>query len=360
MPPEELLQFRPNELGVVPIFMYHNIIPDDAPRDSSVDPFMYRTYDEFWGDMLWLYEHDFYLVGMNQLVSGNYDIPLGKHPVVFTFDDGTSLHMSATEDANGNLVVDPNCAVGIMERFYAEYPDFGRGAHFGLVPGNKFSWPANDQDDLFEKKVHWMIERNYEIGNHTMDHGDLSANDIETFAWTVSGPVIWADEFMGADHPMNASRILTLPFGIYPTEGDNPEKVDMIKNGFDYEGNHIQLRGVLRLNGGSSASVWSTEWDPYALPRIPVQDDPRDDTLGEFKNAVESSPDRYYSSDGNPDTVTVPWPLPESLVGTLNKDAVIASGKQLVKYDPRDGRIYPPSRQHRLAPIDIRRYIDGT
>ncbi|MCO5219577.1 MAG: hypothetical protein M9909_12195 [Thermomicrobiales bacterium] len=357
MSAEEYLRYRPNELGFVPVLMYHNIVAEDAYQDPRVDPFMYRTYDQFWNDMLWLYEHDFYLVGMNQVVSGNYDIPLGKHPIVFTFDDGSSLHFSAQLGDDGELIIDPNCAVGLMERFYEQYPDFGRGAHFGLVPWHKFSWPQFEEDDLFETKVQWLIDHNYEIGNHTLTHDDLTAIDLDEFARTISGPAIWADEFMGADHPMNATRVLTLPFGMYPTEEDQPERVDMLANGFDYDGYHMQLTGVLRLNGGSTRSMWSTNWNPFALPRIPVQDD----VFDEFKSVVLEDPGRYYATDGDPETVTIPWPLSEGLTGTLNRDAIRDAGLDLVKYDPRDGRIYKPDRHHKMTrqpvSLDVRRYV---
>ena len=336
---EELVAHQPNELGRVPVFMYHNIVPNDAPRDPNMDPFMYRTYDEFWNDMLWLYEHDFYLVGMNDLISGNLDVPLGKHPVVFTFDDGSSLHFSYIENAQGEQVIDPNCAVGIMERFYEQYPGFGRGAHFGLVPGNKFSWPANDQDELFDEKVQWLIENDYEIGNHTLTHANLLEMEDAEFARTISGTVVWADELMGADHPGNAARVLTLPFGMGPDPDKHPSKYELMPGLMNYEGPQIQLSGVRALAGGSSEVPWSQEWDPFSIPRLPVQDD----VLDMFKDVHLEGENPYYTSDGNVDTVTVPWPLPKAQWGKLNKDAVHGAGKQLVKYDPDNGR---PVKDH--------------
>jgi hypothetical protein len=44
-----------------------------------------------------------------------------------------------------------------------------------------------------------------------------------------------------------------------------------------------------------------------------------------------------YTSDGNPDTVTVPDPLPGSLDGALDPDLIAASGKTLIQYDPGTG-----------------------
>lgn len=330
------MDVAPNELGRVPVFMYHNIVSDDAWRDPSVDPYMYRTYSQFWDDMLWLYEHDFYLVGMNQLISGNFDVPMGKHPIVFTFDDSSSLHFSVTELEDGTMEIDPNCAVGIMERFYAKYPDFGRGAHFGIVPAHAFSWPQHEEDEYFPWKVQWLIDNGYEIGNHTLSHPNLAEIDDENFAWTVSGPVIWADELMGADHPLNATRVLTLPFGIEPKPDTNANKVAMMEDGFDYEGHHVKLTGVLELTGGSAEVPWSALWDPYSIPRLPVQDD----ALEVFKSVHLEGENPYYTSDGNADMVTIPWPLPKAQWGKLDESAATSVGKSLVKYYPQDGRVF--------------------
>lgn len=333
--PDEYVHHQPNELGRVPVFMYHNIVSNDSSRDSSVDAYMYRTYDELWNDMLWLYENNFYLVGMNDLIGGNLDVPLGKHAVVFTFDDSSSLHFSLIENEDSELIIDPNCAVGIMERFHAKYPDFGRGAHFGMVPAHKFSWPQHEQDDYFDMKMQWLIANGYEVGNHTLSHPDLAEISDENFAWTVSGPVIWADNLMGADHSANATRVLTLPYGIKPQEEEHPLKVGMMLHGFEYEGSHIQLIGVLELNGGSSEVPWSNQWDPFSIPRLPMQDD----VLELLKDVHLSGENPYYTSDGNLDIVTVPWPLPKMQEGKLSTRAVDATGKSLIKYDPDSGRL---------------------
>jgi hypothetical protein len=163
--------------------------------------------------------------------------------------------------------------------------------------------------------------------------------DDAEFARTVTGTVVWADEFMGADHPANATRVLTLPFGIGPTPDDHPSKYQLMTGVMNYEGHQIQLTGVLELAGGSSENPWSLAWDPFSIPRLPVQDD----VLDLFKEVHLESENPYYTSDGNVDTVTVPWPLPKAQWGKLNKAAVHESVKLLVKYDPDNGQ---PVKHH--------------
>lgn len=334
----DYLLHKPNEIGRIPIFMYHNIVPEGTPRDSSVGEYMYRTYDEFWNDMLWLYEHDFYLTSMWDVVNGTIDIPAGKHPIVFTFDDGTSLHLTLQENDAGEWEPTPDCAVGMMERFHAEYPDFGRGAHFAMNPANGFSWPAMEQDDLVTEKIHWLAENGYEIGNHTALHPDLNTVTAADFQYNVGDPIRWLDTLIGKDHPSNAMRILTLPFGIYPEAKSNPDANSLLMNGFSYEGVEYRIQAVLVLNGGSTWSSFSKDWDPMRITRVPVENS----IFPLMEHGLSSGESAYYTSDGDPATIAVPWPLPEVLWHKLHKEKVKDHGMKLVRYNPETGKVYPP------------------
>ncbi len=60
----------------------------------------------------------------------------------------------------------------------------------------------------------------------------------------------------------------------------------------------------------------------------------------ELQGLGESNPDgevTLYTSDGDPDTVTVPDPLPSTLQNEFDPDAITASGKQLIRYNERTG-----------------------
>lgn len=340
--PEEYLEHQPNEIGRVPVFMYHNIVSNDYDTSGhGVDEYMFRTYDQFWNDMLWLYQNDFYLTGIRDVISGNIDIPAGKHPVVFTFDDASWRHFSMIEDENGELIINPGSAVGLMEAFYAEYPDFGRGAYFAMVPAHKFSWPEHLEDEYFDEKMAFLIENGYEIGNHTLSHPNLDQIDADEFKWTVAEPILWADELMGADHELNAMRVLTLPFGIAPDPTKNKTNHNLMVNGFEYEGHQIKLEGVLRLNGGSSYSRWDTRWDGFMIPRLPVQND----VVDLLKQVYAEKPESYYTSDGVANTVAVPWPLPEGFHGHLDQDALEAGNLHLVRYHPETGEVFTKERK---------------
>ena len=77
--PEQLQQYKPNELGQIPILEYHQIGPNPEQ--------FVRTPDQMRGDLQWLYDHGFYVINISEILADRIDVPLGKKPVVLTFDD---------------------------------------------------------------------------------------------------------------------------------------------------------------------------------------------------------------------------------------------------------------------------------
>jgi hypothetical protein len=55
-------------------------------------------------------------------------------------------------------------------------------------------------------------------------------------------------------------------------------------------------------------------------------------TIDNWFDLFASDPGRLFTSDGDPDIVTVPEDLPASTVGSLDTDKVEAEGKELVRY----------------------------
>ena len=345
---EELLEYQPNELGGIPVFMYHNVV-----TDPSLEGHLYRTADELYGDLQWMYDNNFYLVGMNAVVRGNLDVPAGKHPVVLTFDDGSSMHISfemgedgqPLKDEHGEYVVTRNSAVGVIDRFAADHPDFGKTAHFALVPGNLFSWPNHQQDEWYEEKLEWLVRNGYEVGNHTLQHPELPKLDTKSFARNIAEPYISVSNVVDKDHPNFAMGVLTLPYGAFQEGGWTGDKYDYLVNGFVWDGHPIYVEAALLVCCGPTPSPFNTDYRRLWIPRI-AGDDP---DIARLMKDIEDGLVTLYTSDGNPDTVTIPWPLPKSQWGKLNEEAITSRGLTLVKYHPETGRIYvavgPAGRQ---------------
>jgi len=129
-------QLPPNELGRVMILAYHKI---DYPEARWT-----RTPENFRRDLETLYAKSYRLISLRDLLDRRIALPAGTTPVVLTFDDSSPGQFRYLEQ-NGTLEIDPESAVGILEAFTREHPDFGRGATFYVLPG------ANPPNRLFNQ-----------------------------------------------------------------------------------------------------------------------------------------------------------------------------------------------------------------
>lgn len=335
--PEQLRDIQPDEMGAVLILEYHVITTDPAEEAQFV-----RMADDMRADLAWLHENNFYIVSLSEVVDNRITAPAGKYPVVLTFDDATSSQFrylmnedgSYRKDKHGEYVIDPDCAVGILENFSDEHPDFGRGGHFAPNLTAAFSWPDDNQWDVWEHKVRWLVENGYEIGNHTHNHTDLTDITTEEFAQTVAEPVVYFNELVG-DVPGNASDILTLPYGTTPDGELHPDQRQMMDEGFDYQGNPIRLRGALLVGANPTVSPSHIEWAPMWIPRIQMFDE----SVSQWFGAIERGELELYMSDGHPHIVTVPVTSQPNYNGLLDIERVTSDGCTVVQYDTETGEI---------------------
>lgn len=141
--PEEIRQnaqtVGANELGQVPIFSYHLINQEKSPLS--------RTPEDFRNDLQELYDRNYVLIGLGDYITGSIDIPAGKSPAVLTFDGGSPSQFQLLDNQGGELVPDPDCAVGILMDFSHKHPGFGHAATF-FVNAEPFGQPEYRQEKL--------------------------------------------------------------------------------------------------------------------------------------------------------------------------------------------------------------------
>lgn len=324
---QELVDHAPNELGVIPVMQYHLFTTDPAAENQFT-----RTIDDFRADLQWLYDNNFYVISMADFVRNEISAPPGKHPVVLTFDDATPGQFRLIEQEDGSLLVDPNSAVGVMEEFFRTYDDFGRGGFFALLYFNCFGGDIEpDQAPYCHRKLEWLALNGYEIGHHTWDHQDLLNVTDEEFQYQIGELWQWIEEHVPAEGARPS--MLVMPYGNYPDRELHQEQRRMMREGIPYGGEVYLLEGAFMVGAEPAPSPSSTEWDHIWIPRIQVFDD----EMARWLPAMESGDVILYTSDGNPDTITVPDPLPGLLDGTLDPDLIAASGKTLIQYDPATG-----------------------
>ncbi len=320
--PSQLKKYRPNELGYIPVLEYHAITTDPAKEAQFV-----RLASDLRADLTWLYKHDFHVISMASFVRNRITAPPGKHPVVLTFDDAQSSQFLFVRDKHGKLVPDPDTAVGVLEAFFTRHPDFGRGGFFAILPDNCFAVPDHeDQMKYCDRKLKWLVDHGYEVGNHTLGHQDLLDVSDAEFKRQIAENILWLEKHA----PKNLGTVIAMPYGNYPQKGVHDAQRQMMEDGFTYKGRKFKLEGALMVGSEPSVSPSSELWDPIWIPRIQAADA----VLSVWFNEFENGDVILFTSDGNPETVTIPNPVPRLIREEINPDLIRRSGKTLVRYTP--------------------------
>ncbi|HSE92318.1 MAG TPA: polysaccharide deacetylase family protein [Methylomirabilota bacterium] len=279
----------PNELGRVMILEYHKI---DYPEERWT-----RTPENFRRDLETLYARGYRLAALNDLLDGVVRTPAGTTPVVLTFDDSSPGqfryvgHQSAPE-------IDPKSGVGILEAFVRERPDFGRAATFFVLPGASRPNRLFDQPEHEGRKLRYLVERGYEIGNHTLWHANLGKYDEATVRGQLADAQIWVQRHV----PNYMFRTLALPHGVYPRD------VAWALTG-TAKGTTYRHDAILMVAGGAAPSPFSRGFDAARLPRIQAVE--RD--LTHWLSYFDKNPQERFVSDGDPESVAVPIRLRDKL-----------------------------------------------
>jgi peptidoglycan/xylan/chitin deacetylase (PgdA/CDA1 family) len=286
---------RADELGRVMILEYHKI---DYPEERWT-----RTPENFRRDLETLYARGYRLQSLNSLVEGRITVPAGTTPVVLTFDDSSAGQFRYVE-RNGTVEIDPKSGVGVLEAFIREKPEFGRAATFFVLPGAKAPNNLFNQPTHEGRKLRWLVEQGYELGNHTLWHANLGKYDEATVRAQLADAQVWVQRHV----PQYRLRTLALPHGVYPRD------VTWALSG-TAKGTTYRHEAILMVAGGAAPSPFARSFDPVRLPRIQaVEHD-----LRHWLNHFERTPADRYVSDGNPDTLTIPTARKDRLRSELPK-----------------------------------------
>ena len=299
-----------DELGEVPIMMYHGIHNKKANYiGGNIDKDGYqRTSEAFRKDLEFYYNNGYRMIRLSDYIEGNIDVELGKSPIILTFDDGLSNNILVTGlDDKENIIIDPNSAVGILEEFKKKYPDFNVTATF-FVNGGIFNQP-----DYNGKILKWLVDNGYDVGNHTYTHVNFSKVD-STRSMEEVGKVY---ELLDSIIPNKYVNIVALPFGSpYNLEHDNmPYIFNSTYNGKTYE-----TKATLRVGWKAEESPFSKKFNSKFLKRIRAYDNNGQEF--DIEMNFKLLEDTRYISDGNIDTVVIPGNRKEEL-NNVNKEIKI-------------------------------------
>ncbi len=286
-----------DELGEVPIMMYHGIHNKKSSETNytggNVDKDGYqRTSEAFANDLEFYYNSGYRMIRLTDYVDGNIDVELGKSPIILTFDDGLENAIKVMGlDSKGNIIIDPNSAVGILEDFKKKYPDYNVTATF-FVNGGIFQ-----QEEYNEKILKWLIDNGYDIGNHTYTHVNFSQVDSNKSIEEVGKLYELLDKII----PGKYVNIVALPFGS-PYKLDH-ENMQYIFN-TNYNGKEYITKSTLRVGWKSESSPFYQDFNPKFLKRIRAYDN--DGKEFDIEMNFKLLENNRYISDGNKDTIVVP------------------------------------------------------
>ena len=291
---EKLKNDKINELGNIPIMMYHGI---ENKKDSetkytggNIDKEGYnRTTESFRKDLEFYYEKGYRMIRLDDYVNGIINTEYGKSPIVLTFDDGNENNLKVTGlDDKGNIIIDPNSAVGILEEFKKKYPDYNVTATF-FVNDSLFN-----QKEYNDKIIKWLVENGYDVGNHTKGHVDFKKIDKIKTQEAISYVYKQLDEII----PNKYVKIIALPFG--SPYNKSHENYNYILNG-EYEDYKYETIAALRVGWESELSPFNKDFDKTFLKRCRAYDNNGKDFDIEMNFRILEN--KKYISDGNSDTI---------------------------------------------------------
>lgn len=286
------LSLKPNEAGEVMILMYHNI--------GSEEEEWTRTPENLKKDLLTLYEKGYRPVSLRDYVSNNMDIEAGMTPVVITFDDGNENNFRVIEMEDGEIIIDLDSAIGILEEFNKEYPDFKSTATFFVFGNNPFRQP-----EYLEYKLNYLIEKGYDIGNHTFDHRSMKkATDREYIQEGIGKQV----EVINKILPEYEVDTYALAYGERPKDKELEKYLE--------KGNYGEISyeniAILNVGWNPAPSPIADSFNPLSLPRIRASETKVDNVgIYNWLEYFDNNPSKKYISDGIKEVITLPKELEE-------------------------------------------------
>ena len=305
-----------NELGKVPIMMYHGIKnmknSETSNTGGNVDKDGYtRTIEAFRNDLEFYYQNGYRMIKLSDYIDGKIDVAYGKSPIILTFDDGNDNNILVTGlDSNGEIIIDKNSAVGALEEYKKKYPDFNVTAIF-FVNDALFNQPEYN-----EKILKWLVKNGYEVGNHTKNHDNLSYTSTDKTQEVVGYMYSKLESILGNDY----EKIIALPFGSPYVKSH--KNYQYVLSG-EYNGKKYESIASLRVGWEPEISPFNKEFDPQFLKRCRAYDNNGNEfDIKMVFNMLEKS---RYISDGDINRIVTS----KNNENNLNKDIK----KEIVLYE---------------------------
>jgi peptidoglycan/xylan/chitin deacetylase (PgdA/CDA1 family) len=250
-------------MGKVPVLMVH-VVGDHDAAWTVTKPRFQQTLET-------LYAHDYRPITVAQLIDKRIDVPPGKRPVVFTFDDASPSQFGYIE-RNGKLEVDPQSAVGMWLAFTRKHPDWKPRATFCTLSGAAVGRSLFGDKGIEGQKTEWRFQKlrflrdqGFELCNHTLWHANLSKYPDAFVEEQIARGQLAIDSAV----PGYKVRTFALPLGVWPKnralaqhgEWRDPKSGTVTR--YDYD-------AILEVSGGPSVSPFDSTFNAHSIKRFTV------------------------------------------------------------------------------------------
>ncbi len=276
---------KPNEMGMVMVLEYHRITETEGNYARSIENFK--------KDLQNMYQKGYRPIAFHDLMAGKIDVPAGTTPVVLSFDDSTESQFNYIKQG-GKTVIDPQCALGMLQAFHKQHNDFGYTALFNYLPS------LFEQPDYKKQKVEYLQNNGFELGNHTITHPLLAKLSDEEVQKEIAVPT----KDMKSINPNVKVDILCLP------NGSIPRNQALMFDG-SYEGTKYHNDWSLLVGSNPFYPSYHYKNPGKLVPRIQVMDYNTQsgagaDGSGYWLKYFDQHPELRFISDGDSSTICAP------------------------------------------------------
>jgi peptidoglycan/xylan/chitin deacetylase (PgdA/CDA1 family) len=299
--------------------MYHEV------KGTVSDPKkLTRSIADFKQDLDLLYNAGFRPVNLGDVVNDHIDVPAGKSPVVLTFDDARASQFQLIETPS-ELKIDPNCALGILDAFHKQHPDWSMRATFFVLPKSKYTLEPFGQLGLGNDKMQYIVKQGMEIGNHTTSHHDMARMTPAQIQEEIGN----ANNAILEAVPDAKIQVMAVPMSRFPR--DRKSWKYLIQG--EYQGKPYQYKAAFAAAWRPIPSPDAKNYNPLKLERIDSINGLNGIRDWITKLTTTGSGYQRYISDGDPNVIS----YPKGDDGLMNVAKAEAARKLPHAYSPFGG-----------------------
>lgn len=260
-----------NHEGKIMVLTMHDV----ADFDNAYN----RTPEALKADLLNLYKKGYLPISLREYINNEINIPKGYSPYVIVLDDGTLSKFKMKEDGT----VDERSAFGVFKYIDERLDGHQSKATFFISGEIPFK-----QEEFVQEKFNLLLENKMDIGNHTLNHVNLSKNP-KLIEKEIALQKKNLESYLPKDYEVN---LFAIPFSTHFSKKDK-EKI------FQGEYNGIKYKNIGVAEGGwkLSEAPQNMDFNNTFIPRIPISRSNNYDIpteLYDFLDYLDKNPDKRY------------------------------------------------------------------